>query len=38
MNLIPDKIGGSRKQMMWLGGLLVVLAVVYFTQREPSSP
>ncbi len=38
MNLIPDKIGGNRKQMAWLGGLLVLLAVVYFVQREPSSP
>jgi hypothetical protein len=38
MNLIPDKIGGSRKQMAWLGGLVVLLGVVYFTQREPSSP
>jgi hypothetical protein len=38
MNLIPDKIGGNRKQFMWLGGLVVVLAVVYFIQREPSAP
>jgi hypothetical protein len=38
MNLIPDKMGGSRKQVMWLVGLTVVLAVVYFVQREPSSP
>jgi hypothetical protein len=38
MNLIPDKMGGSRKQVMWLVGLTVVLAVVYFSQREPSSP
>jgi hypothetical protein len=38
MNLIPDKMGGSRKQVMWLIGLTVVLVVVYLTQREPSSP
>jgi hypothetical protein len=38
MNLIPDKIGGNPKQMAWLGGLVVLLGVVYFTQREPSSP
>jgi hypothetical protein len=38
MNLIPDKIGGNPKQMAWLGGLVVLLAVVYFVQREPSSP
>ena len=38
MNFIPDKIGGSRKQVMWLIGLTVALVVVYLTQREPSSP
>jgi hypothetical protein len=38
MNFVPDKLGGSRKQVMWLIGLSVVLAVVYFSQREPSSP
>ena len=38
MNLIPDKLGGSRKQVMWLVGLTVVLVVVYWSQREPSSP
>src|SRR5271165_115487 len=38
MNLIPDKLGGNRKQVMWLIGLTVVLVVVYFSQREPSSP
>ncbi len=38
MNLIPDKVGGNRKQLMWLGGLVVVLGVVHFSQREPSSP
>jgi hypothetical protein len=37
MNLIPDKLGGSRKQYMWLGGLLVVLIGVYWMNREPSS-
>ena len=25
MNLIPDKVGGNRKQLLWLGGLVVVL-------------
>ena len=38
MNLIPDKMGGSRKQVMWLIGLTVVLVVVWWSQREPSSP
>ena len=28
MNLIPDKMGGNRKQEMWLVGLTVVLVVV----------
>jgi hypothetical protein len=37
MNLLPEKIGGSKKQYMWLGGLLVVLVAVYFFNREPSS-
>jgi hypothetical protein len=37
MNLIPDKLGGSRKQYMWLGGLSVVLIGVYWMNREPSS-
>ena len=38
MNFIPDKVGGNRKQLMWLGGLLVVLAVVYFMNSTPSGP
>lgn len=38
MNLLPEKIGGSKKQYMWLGGLLVVLIGVYFFNREPSGP
>ena len=38
MNLLPEKIGGSRKQYMWLGGLVLVLVVVYFINRTPSSP
>jgi len=38
MNLLPEKIGGTRKQYMWLGGLSVVLIGVYFLNREPSSP
>jgi len=38
VNLLPEKIGGSKKQYMWLGGLLLALAVVYFINRTPSSP
>jgi hypothetical protein len=38
MNLLPEKIGGTRKQYMWLGGLVVVLIGVYLLNREPSSP
>ncbi len=38
MNLIPDKVGGSKKQLMWLGGLVVVLIGVYFMNREPAAP
>ncbi len=38
MNLLPEKIGGTRKQYMWLGGLVVVLIGVYFLNREPSAP
>jgi hypothetical protein len=37
MNLLPEKIGGSKKQYMWLGGLLVVLVGVYFLNHEPTS-
>jgi hypothetical protein len=38
VNLLPEKIGGSKKQYMWLGGLSVVLVGVYFLNKEPSSP
>jgi hypothetical protein len=38
MNLLPENVGANKKQLMWLGGLLVVLVVVYFIQRDPSSP
>jgi hypothetical protein len=38
VNLLPEKIGGSKKQYMWLGGLLVLLVGVYFFNKEPSSP
>ncbi len=38
MNLLPENVGANKKQLMWLGGLLVVLAVVYFIQRDPSTP
>ena len=37
MNLLPEKIGGSKKQYMWLGGLLLVLVAVFLFNREPSS-
>ena len=37
MNLLPEKIGGSKKQYMWLGGLVVVLIGVFFLNREPSA-
>jgi hypothetical protein len=37
VNLLPEKIGGTRKQYMWLGGLVVVLIGVYLLEREPSS-
>jgi hypothetical protein len=36
VNLLPEKIGGSKKQYMWLGGLMVLLLVVYLLEREPS--
>ncbi|MGA3189549.1 MAG: hypothetical protein ABSF22_20780 [Bryobacteraceae bacterium] len=38
MNLIPDKVGGNKKQLIWLGGLLVVLVGVYIMNRDPSTP
>jgi hypothetical protein len=38
MNLLPEKIGGSKKQYMWLGGLVVVLIGVFLLNREPSGP
>ena len=38
MNLLPENVGANKKQLMWLGGLLVVLVVVYFVQRDPSTP
>jgi hypothetical protein len=38
VNLLPEKIGGSKKQYMWLGGLSVVLVGVYFLNKEPSQP
>jgi hypothetical protein len=33
MKLLPDKVGANPKQLAWLGGLLVVLVVVYFMNR-----
>ena len=38
MNLLPESIGGSRKQYMWLGGLLVVALGVYLLNRTDSGP
>ena len=38
MNLLPERIGGSRKQYAWLGGLVVVLIGVYFINRTPDAP
>jgi hypothetical protein len=38
MNLLPESIGGNRKQYMWLGGLLVVALGVYLLNRTDSSP
>jgi len=37
VNLIPDKVGGSKKQIITLSVLGVVLVAVYFLEREPSS-
>jgi hypothetical protein len=36
--LVPTKVGGSKKQTIVLGVLLVVLPVVYFWNRNPSTP
>lgn len=38
MNLLPESIGGNRKQYMWLGGLSVVLIGVYLLNRTDSGP
>lgn len=38
MKLLPDKIGGNKKQYIALGGLGVILIVVYLIEREPSAP
>lgn len=37
MKFVPDKMGGSRKQVITLAVLGVVLVVVYFLNRDPSS-
>lgn len=36
MKLLPDKLGGSPKQMITLGVLAVLLVVAYFMNRNPS--
>ena len=39
MKLVPAKIGADRKRLAILGGLVVVLVVVFFSNRDsgPSS-
>jgi hypothetical protein len=36
MKLAPDKIGGTTKQKIWLGGLVVVLILVWIFNRDSS--
>ncbi len=38
MSLIPKQLGADRKKLAYLGGLLVILVVVYLWNREPSGP
>ena len=38
MKLLPDNIGGNRKQYAILGGLAVVVLISYFMNRTPSGP
>ena len=38
MKLLPDKLGGSPRQMATLGVLAVMLVVAYFLNRNPSGP
>jgi hypothetical protein len=37
MNLVPTGLGADRKRLVVLGGLVVLLAVVYFINRTPGS-
>ena len=36
--LVPTKVGGSKKQTIVLGVLLVILPIVYFLNRDSSTP
>jgi hypothetical protein len=38
MNLIPSQLGADRKKLAILGGLAVMLIVVYFINRTPDVP
>ena len=38
MNLIPSQLGAEPKKLAILGGLAVVLIVVYFINRTPDVP
>jgi len=38
MNLIPSQLGAEPKKLALLGGLAVVLIVVYFINRTPDAP
>ena len=37
MNLVPTSLGADRKRLVVLGGLVVLLAAVYFINRTPNS-
>jgi hypothetical protein len=36
MKAVPSKIGANRKQLAILGGLIVILGIVFWTNRTPS--
>ena len=38
MKWLPSKVGAEPKKLMFLGGLLAVLVVVYITNRNPGVP